>query len=58
VVITHNEHGVFLASSAHGQTIYADPAEIAIARLSSQPVCFNAANNPTSPPAYDTIAIT
>jgi len=55
--ITHNEHGAFAARGVHGQTIYIDPkAEMVIARYASHPVAGNAANDPTSLPAYHALA--
>ena len=51
--ITHNEHGAFAARGVHGQALYIDPkAEMVIARFASHPVAGNAANDPTSLPAY------
>ena len=41
----------------HGQTIDVDPeAEMVIARFASHPVAGNAANDPTSLPAYRAVA--
>lgn len=55
--ITHNEHGAFAARGVHGQAIYIDPkAEMVIARFASHPVAGNAANDPTSLPAYHALA--
>lgn len=55
--VTHNEHGTFMARGAHGLAIYVDPAEqMVIARFSSHPVAGNAANDPTSLPAYEALA--
>ncbi|WP_132142201.1 serine hydrolase domain-containing protein [Luteibacter rhizovicinus] len=55
--ITHNEHGAFMARGVHGQTIYVDPvAQMVIARFSSHPTAGNAANDPTSLPAYSAVA--
>ncbi|MFV0680747.1 serine hydrolase domain-containing protein [Ottowia sp.] len=55
--VSHNEHGAFAARGIHGQTIYVDPkAEMVIARFGSNPVAANAANDPTSLPAYHAIA--
>jgi len=57
--ITHNEHGAYTARGVHGQTIYIDPtAELVIARYASHPVASNAANDPTSLPAYHALATT
>lgn len=56
--ITHNEHGAFAARGVHGQTIYIDPkAEMVIARFASHPVAGNAANDPTSLPAFHALAL-
>ena len=55
--VTHNEHDAFAARGVHGQTIYIDPkAEMVIARYASHPVAGNAAIDPTSLPAYSTLA--
>lgn len=55
--ITHNANGAFMARGVHGQAIYIDPsADMVIARFSSHPVAGNAANDPTSLPAYEAVA--
>ena len=55
--ITHNEDGAFMARGGHGQAIYVDPAaHMVIARFSSHPQAGNAANDPTSLPAYEALA--
>lgn len=55
--ITHNDHGAFAARGVHGQTLYIDPkAEMVIARYGSHPLAANAANDPTSLPAFDALA--
>ncbi|MCM5571256.1 beta-lactamase family protein [Burkholderiaceae bacterium FT117] len=55
--ITHNEHGAFAARGVHGQALYIDPtAEMVIARYASHPVAGNAANDPTSLPAFHALA--
>jgi CubicO group peptidase (beta-lactamase class C family) len=55
--IYHNAHGAFAARGVHGQTIYVDPkAEMVIVRLASHPKASNAANDPTSLPAYQAVA--
>ncbi|SEL60089.1 serine hydrolase domain-containing protein [Ectothiorhodospira marina] len=55
--VTHNAHGAFMARGVHGQTLYIDPAaEMVIARFASHPVAGNAANDPTSLPAYEALA--
>jgi CubicO group peptidase (beta-lactamase class C family) len=54
--VTHNAHGAFAARGVHGQTIYIDPkAQMVIARFASHPVAGNAANDPTSLPAYEAL---
>ncbi|WP_404376640.1 serine hydrolase domain-containing protein [Vreelandella aquamarina] len=53
----HNDHGAFTARGVHGQTIYIDPtAQMVIVRFASYPVASNAANDPTSLPAYQAVA--
>lgn len=55
--VTHNEDGAFTARGVHGQTIYIDPkAEMVIVRYASHPIAGNAANDPTSLPAYQALA--
>jgi hypothetical protein len=55
--VTHNEHGAFMARGVHGQALYIDPlAEMVIARFASHPVAGNAANDPTSLPAFEAVA--
>ncbi len=55
--VTHNPDGAFTARGVYGQTIYIDPkAQMVIARYASAPVASNAANDPTSLPAYDAVA--
>ncbi|WP_421954013.1 serine hydrolase domain-containing protein [Polaromonas sp.] len=55
--VTHNEHGAYMARGVHGQALYIDPkAEMVIARFASNPVASNAANDPTSLPAYHALA--
>lgn len=55
--VTHNKHGAFMARGVHGQAIYIDPrARMVIARFSSHPQAGNAANDPTSLPAYEAVA--
>lgn len=55
--VTHNAHGAFVARGVHGQALYIDPmAEMVIARFASHPVASNAANDPTSLPAYEALA--
>lgn len=55
--ITHNDHGAYMARGVHGQALYIDPkARVVIARFSSHPTAGNAANDPTSLPAYEAVA--
>ncbi len=55
--MTENQNGAFAARGVHGQTIYIDPkAEMVIVRLASHPIAGNAANDPTSLPAYQAVA--
>lgn len=55
--ISHDEHGSFAARGVHGQTVWIDPtADMVIVRFASNPVAANAANDPTSLPAYRAVA--
>ncbi len=55
--ISHDDHGSIAARGVHGQTIWIDPAaDVVIARFASNPVAGNAANDPTSLPAYRAVA--
>lgn len=55
--VYHDAHGAFAARGVHGQTIYVDPtAQMVIVRFASHPVAGNAANDPTSLPAYQAVA--
>ena len=55
--VSHDAHGAFAARGVHGQTIWIDPAaDMVIVRFASNPVAGNAANDPTSLPAYRAIA--
>lgn len=55
--VSHNAHGAFMARGVHGQSIYIDPAaHMVIARFSSHPVAGNAANDPTTLPAFEAVA--
>lgn len=54
---SHNDHGAFMARGVFGQSLYIDPkADMVIARFASHPVASNAANDPTTLPAYDALA--
>lgn len=55
--VTHDDHGTYCARGVHGQVLWIDPAaEMVIARFASHPVAGNAANDPTSLPAYRALA--
>ena len=55
--ITNNKNGAFMARGVHGQSLYIDPeADMIIARFASNPVAGNAANDPTTLPAYQAVA--
>nr|WP_162230647.1 serine hydrolase [Nitratireductor soli] len=55
--VSHNANGAFTARGVHGQSIYIDPAaRMVIARFASNPQAGNAANDPTSLPAYQAVA--
>lgn len=55
--ITHNANGAYAARGVHGQTVYIDPkAEMIIARFASFPFPANAAQDPTSLPAFHALA--
>jgi CubicO group peptidase (beta-lactamase class C family) len=55
--ISHNAHGAFMARGVHGQAIYVDPAaRMVIARFGSHPQASNAANDPTTLPAFQAVA--
>ena len=55
--VSHNAHGAFMARGVHGQALYIDPAaEMVIARYAGHPAAGNAANDPTSLPAYHALA--
>lgn len=55
--VFHDDHGSFAARGVHGQTLYIDPtAHMVIVRVASHPVAGNAANDPTSLPAYKALA--
>jgi CubicO group peptidase (beta-lactamase class C family) len=53
---SNNAHGAYMARGVHGQSIYVDPeARMVIARFSSHPQTSNAANDPTSLPAFEAL---
>lgn len=53
----HTDRAAYAARGVYGQTIYVDPeADMVIARFASNPAAANAANDPTSLPAYQAIA--
>jgi CubicO group peptidase (beta-lactamase class C family) len=55
--VSHNDHGAFTARGIHGQTIYIDPkAEMVITRFASHPLAANFNLDPTSLPAYISLA--
>lgn len=55
--VSHDDHGAFAARGVHGQTIWVDPeADMVIVRLASHPEAANAANDPTSLPAWRAVA--
>lgn len=55
--ISHNDHGAFTARGIHGQAIYIDPvAEMVIVRFASSPLAGNVNLDPTSLPAYESVA--
>jgi CubicO group peptidase (beta-lactamase class C family) len=55
--ISHNDHGVYTMRGIHGQALWIDPkAKVVIARLASNPVAANAANDPISLSAYMAVA--
>jgi CubicO group peptidase (beta-lactamase class C family) len=46
-----------MARGVHGQALYIDPtAKVVIARFGSHPTAGNAANDPTTLPAFDALA--
>ena len=54
---TGNAHNGYAARGVHGQTVYIDPkAQMVIVRFASHPIAGNAANDPTSLPAYQALA--
>lgn len=54
--VTHNDHGAYMARGVYGQRIYIDPtAEMVIVRYASTPTAANAANDPTTIPAFEAL---
>lgn len=55
--VFHNAHGAYAARGVHGQTIYIDPTvEMVLVRFASFPQAKNGVIDPTSLPAYQTVA--
>lgn len=55
--VTHQPDSAFMARGVHGQRIYVNPqAGVVIVRYASHPVASNAANDPTTLPAFDAVA--
>lgn len=55
--INHDDHGAFAARGVHGQTIWIAPvAQMVIVHFASSPVAADAASDPTSLPAFRTVA--
>ncbi len=55
--VSNDDHGAYAARGVYGQTIWIDPAaDMVIVRFASHPVAANAANDPTSLPAYRAVA--
>ncbi|WP_100640067.1 serine hydrolase [Marinobacter salexigens] len=55
--ISNDNHGAYAARGVHGQTVWINPAaNMVIVRFGSNPVAANAANDPTSLPAYRAVA--
>jgi len=55
--IAHDAHGAFMARGIHGQALYLDPtAQMVIARFASHPRAPNVQLDPTSLPAYRSLA--
>lgn len=55
--IYNNDNEAYAARGVHGQTVYIDPkADMVIVRFASNPKATNAANDPTSLPAYQALA--
>ncbi len=54
---SHDAHRAFTARGVHGQTLWIDPrADMVVARFASHPLAANAANDPTSLPAWRALA--
>ena len=50
--VSHNEHGAFEGRGIHGQRLYVAPgADMVVARFSSHPISYSAANDPITLPA-------
>ena len=55
--VSNNDHGSYMMRGIHGQALWIDPkAQVVIARLASNPIAANTANDPISLPAYMAIA--
>jgi CubicO group peptidase (beta-lactamase class C family) len=55
-LVTHNEHGAYLARGNHGQGVYVDPtAEMVIARFASHHLASNKGIDPMTLPAYHAV---
>jgi CubicO group peptidase (beta-lactamase class C family) len=55
--VTHDRGGAFSARGVHGQRIHIDPAaQMVIVRYASHPIANNAANDPTTLPAFEALA--
>ncbi len=55
--VTHQADSAFMARGVHGQRVYVNPqAAVVIVRYASHPVAGNAANDPTTLPAFDAVA--
>ena len=55
--VSNNDHGAYMMRGIHGQALWIDPkAQVVIARLASNPIAANTANDPISLPAYRAIA--
>jgi CubicO group peptidase (beta-lactamase class C family) len=55
--ISHDDHGMYMGRGVHGQAFYVNPkAELVVARFGSHPIARNGMIDPTSLPAYRTLA--